>query len=532
MELMIEDIKLFHVLSYVNTKFSNLNNYNVLIGKKNSGKSNLFKIIKILKINYQTGVFSARYLYEKNKEFGTSITFCFKLSKLFRKKLFSKLYFGHYLDNAFRSSENREGSLVEREWRNKNIALQWLMDEGFYSKLIVEISYSNTMENIYISQISVKHKKNENVQILLNTKTKEGAHNYFISDISQPNCKDKTIQNFFSDFPPKRIGQNIVSIRVFFDNSHLFSTHPILSPLLELLSSNFFDSVFLIPDKRVFKRDSDIKKITQTILEPNGENFPKFIHMKKVTNNDKWLQDFNQELIQFFPDVIKLGQMVDQNDKTYLTFKERDIDIELQLENMGAGILNVAHFLACLMELKENKILFIEEPELFLHPGLEKKLRDKFIRISDKIQIFITTHSREFVPENNDRCSVHLIKKQNCQSVATQIPKEKYYEIYRNLDVDIDKYILQKSLIYNEDFWIRFVKKSMEDNRIEADLWDFKQTLDMWKIQEPQENIKSKIKFCQHIASFANNQGGVLIIGISNRIPRSIIGLDYDNLES
>ncbi|GAH35529.1 unnamed protein product, partial [marine sediment metagenome] len=36
----------------------------------------------------------------------------------------------------------------------------------------------------------------------------------------------------------------------------------------------------------------------------------------------------------------------------------------------------------------------------------------------------------------------------------------------------------------------------------------------------------------QYIASFANNQGGVLIIGVSDKIPRKIIGLDYDSLEN
>ncbi len=254
--------------------------------------------------------------------------------------------------------------------------------------------------------------------------------------------------------------------------------------------------------------------------------------MKKVTNQDKWLLDFNQELQEYFPDIITVEQMVDQTDKTYLTFKERDIDFDLRLENMGEGILNIAHFLAYIKESKENKILFIEEPELHLHPGLENKLRDKFINISKKSQIFITTHSREFLPKSKDRGSVYLIKKEIYQSTVNQIPEENYEEIYRNLDLDIGKYVIQQSLISDENFWIKFVKKSMEDNRIETELWDFKRTLDLWNIKEIQELSKSKIKFCQHIASFANNQGGVLIIGISDKIPLKIIGLDYDSLEN
>jgi len=68
---------------------------------------------------------------------------------------------------------------------------------------------------------------------------------------------------------------------------------------------------------------------------------------------------------------------------------------------------------------------------------------------------------REILPENNDVCSVYLVKKELYQSKADLIPEENYEEIYKNLDFDIDKYKLQKSLIYNEDFWIKFIKKSI-----------------------------------------------------------------------
>ena len=85
MELKIEKIELFYFLSYMIAEFSNLNNYNVLIGKNNSGKSNLFKIFRMLKENYQNGAFSSRYIYEDNKNVEASVTLSFKLAKSFKK---------------------------------------------------------------------------------------------------------------------------------------------------------------------------------------------------------------------------------------------------------------------------------------------------------------------------------------------------------------------------------------------------------------------------------------------------------------
>ncbi len=531
MDLKIEKIEILHFLSYVRAEFFNINNFNVLIGKNNSGKSNLFKIFRMLKENYQNGTFSSRYIYENNEEFGASIILGLKLSKSTREKLLRKLYLGNYLINAFISSERLEGYLKKNKWKDKNAAIKWLIDQGCYSKIYIKIRYSKKIKNIYLSQISTNHKKIGN-QILLEAIFEDNKNKILVSDIIQLIAKEKTIQNFFTDFPRKNIGSISSSLNSFFINLHRFSDNPILSFLLDLLKNKFFEIIFLIPAKRIYKKDSDKKNITSTILDSNGENLAKFIHMKKVTNQDKWLSEFNQELHEYLPDLIAIGQMVDQNDRTYLTFKEKDIDFELRIENMGEGILNIVHVLAYIKELKENRILFIEEPELHIHPGLENKSRDKFINISTKIQIFITTHSREFLPESNDGCSVYLIKKENSQSTVNLIPEENYEEIYRNLDMDLDKYRRQKSLIYNENFWIKFVLKSMEENRIETDLWDFKQTLDLWKIKENKELNKSKIKFCQQIASFANNQGGVLVIGISDKNPRIIIGLDYDSLES
>ncbi|MHA2127792.1 MAG: AAA family ATPase [Promethearchaeota archaeon] len=535
MKLKIEKIELFHLLSYVNAEFSNLNNYNVLIGKNNSGKSNLLKIFRMLKENYQNGVFSSRYIYEDNTRVEASVILSFKLSKSIRRELLIKLYHGNYLEHVLISLGRLEGIHKKYKWGEKKDEIQYLIDQGYYSKVKIEISYKNVIKNICITQVSTKHKEIEEEQILLKTILKDKPDNInqtIISDISRLSVKENTIKDFFTDFPHSNIGSVSSSLRNFFSNLQVFSKHPIISILMDLIKNEFFDVIFLIPGKRKFKKDSDRDNILSTILEPNGQNLAKFIHMKKVANQDEWLLELTQELHEYFPDIITMQQMVDIEGKTFLNFKEKDIDFELRIENLGEGILNIVHFLAYIKELKENKILFIEEPELHLHPGLENKLRDKLIEISNKNLIFITTHSREFLPDNKDGCSVYLLKKENIQSTVDKIPEDKYEEIYRTLDMDISKYKLQKSLIYNEDFWIKFIRKSMEDNRIETELWDFKRTIDFWKITEIQKLSESKIKFCQQIASFANNQGGVLIIGISDKIPRNIIGLDYDPLET
>ncbi len=84
-----------------------------------------------------------------------------------------------------------------------------------------------------------------------------------------------------------------------------------------------------------------------------------------------------------------------------------------------------------------------------------------------------------------------------------------------------------EALIYNDEFWNNFIDKNK--NRMENIFWDFKQALNMWEVSKQLKKLK-QIEFCEDIAAFANKKGGVIFIGISDKIPRKIIGItDLEN---
>lgn len=94
----------------------------------------------------------------------------------------------------------------------------------------------------------------------------------------------------------------------------------------------------------------------------------------------------------------------------------------------------------------------------------------------------------------------------------------------RNILLDIDKYNTQTKLLYSESFWKSFIKKAVEI-KIENQLWDFKETFEMWHMKN-KDKEEAEIKFCEQIAAFANEKGGVLIVGITDEIPRKIKGIE------
>jgi len=103
----------------------------------------------------------------------------------------------------------------------------------------------------------------------------------------------------------------------------------------------------------------------------------------------------------------------------------------------------------------------------------------------------------------------------------------------RHIEKEIEKYNEPENLVEKDSFWKQFICEAMDDEKTETELWDFKETLEMWHTSIGTEEDKNeKLKFCRNaIASFANNKGGVIIIGITDGPPRKIKGIDSSKLE-
>ena len=81
-------------------------------------------------------------------------------------------------------------------------------------------------------------------------------------------------------------------------------------------------------------------------------------------------------------------------------------------------------------------------------------------------------------------------------------------------------FILKREIFF-KDFYRKVIKKYNENQ-----YWDIKETLEWWNKKTPPLIKEHKqIEFCEIVSSFANSQGGIIILGISNSFPRDIIGI-------
>lgn len=107
---------------------------------------------------------------------------------------------------------------------------------------------------------------------------------------------------------------------------------------------------------------------------------------------------------------------------------------------------------------------------------------------------------------------------------------ENIRESLRNIILEIEKYKSPMELLSRESFWQSFIAWTMSSNRVEDQLWDLKETLEMFHIVEKKEKTSAEVDFCENVASYANTRGGLLVLGVTDKHPRKVVGVkDLEN---
>ncbi|MGP0093098.1 MAG: AAA family ATPase [Xanthobacteraceae bacterium] len=93
----------------------------------------------------------------------------------------------------------------------------------------------------------------------------------------------------------------------------------------------------------------------------------------------------------------------------------------------GSGIKEALRLLLD-VELAKPSIMLIEEPEVHLHPALETSMRRYLKKISDASQIFLTTHSTNFI-DSGEYSSIYFVTKRDNRTNATLVTSEEAAEV-------------------------------------------------------------------------------------------------------
>jgi len=149
-----------------------------------------------------------------------------------------------------------------------------------------------------------------------------------------------------------------------------------------------------------FSESNDFEKTWTSLKIFTGLDFYK--EVKKVRNSKRTIRKSFEKFEQFLKKSFFNDKEIDivaLEEKRHLSFYLDDEDLEIH--NLGDGIQALIVLMFPIFTAEKNSWIFIDEPELHLHPGMQRLFLEQILSNSEikqkGLRFFITTHSNHFL---------------------------------------------------------------------------------------------------------------------------------------
>jgi len=333
--LFISQIECSNYRSYGNKSIFNLKpGLNPIVGENNSGKSNLLRAIDIMINRLSQHTPINRDEYEVDE----NNNIIRKIPPL-EKEIANEEYHKH--DDNRQMKFNLRFNLDENESQKFSIPLP---NKPNFTITGFELSF----EIVYHKEEAYKKRP---------TKINNAFIKYFPKDNSVNIQETNILNKIYSDFK------------------------------FEEFMTFFKENIYNFPEFRYKPSRNQSNSIRST----SGSELASVLYkMKNSLNNDE--QERYEKIVTEFKNLVGLGIKVSENH--ILEFMDNGIPISI--DGVGGGIIELLIFLTHIVD-QNNKIFFIDEPELHLHPHSKRLLMTKFKDAGKSNQIIFTTHSQDLL---------------------------------------------------------------------------------------------------------------------------------------
>ena len=184
--------------------------------------------------------------------------------------------------------------------------------------------------------------------------------------------------------------------------------------------------IFVLPSRRAFNpyfhraENNREQYLANTTLAPQRSSMLSGFEQRLFTmlNNQTAFNEILHEILIFKPE-----WSIDQSDQGQYFLKFFNGDDSHSSDGMGEGIVSIFAIVDSLYDSKPGDVIVIDEPELSLHPALQKRVANLLCRFASDRQIIVSTHSPYFVDLKALSNGGHLVR------VATGSEGTKIYEI-------------------------------------------------------------------------------------------------------
>lgn len=196
-----------------------------------------------------------------------------------------------------------------------------------------------------------------------------------------------------------------VNIQYNFDNEHneILKSVRKGSSETEFTNKNTAVKFFVVPSRRAFEPYFSKSNTTRdNYIYSNGFQAKRSSMLDQFSNR-LFLIEKNNEIKNNYDDILEqvLGfrpeWAIDQNEQSQYFLKFISGKHSHSSNGIGEGIVSIFVIVDALYDSKPGDVIIIDEPELSLHPSLQKRLSKLFIEYSKDRQIIISTHSTYFI---------------------------------------------------------------------------------------------------------------------------------------
>jgi predicted ATP-dependent endonuclease of OLD family len=153
-----------------------------------------------------------------------------------------------------------------------------------------------------------------------------------------------------------------------------------------------------------FREPADIQMIDYRLdLDSDGQNLAQVLHT--IRNNDEHLFDrISGIYAEIMEGVSRIRTPIKSGRQTTVAAIEPGLNYQAELKDISSGSKEVLTLITQILTAESGAdVLLLEEPELHLHPGAERKVLDLISKVASQNgpQIFISTHSEVMVDESH-----------------------------------------------------------------------------------------------------------------------------------
>ena len=176
------------------------------------------------------------------------------------------------------------------------------------------------------------------------------------------------------------------------------------------------------------------------------EDAERLLSLKITRGGDEVLQSV-QETVSAL-----LGVKIDAF-RSAVPSRAGEVNAEMDVDNFlvevnGSGIREALRLILD-VEFEHPEILLVEEPEIHLHPALETSLMQYLKRVSSQSQVFITTHSTNFLDTAESK-NQYLVSKPDSTRAQLLGREEAETEVPRELGIRLSSLFMYDRLVFVE----------------------------------------------------------------------------------